>query len=579
MNRAVYAHILSTYFKSPGVIFSVIAEFLRTLITRVIVVVVLAQMVAAVSVGDFDEAQSQVFIYVILSLVGVIIGAAGILVGTLAENLTYKSLVPGFYAKLTGKDLSFYRDHQTGYLTTIFRHYLDSGIMLCRQLRGEVVKVFVSLVAPIVVLMLASWKLGLLAAAMIIVQTVYIFWASSKANKYRKASHEIYKRITGEVADDITNIVAYKNAGNDEQNIDRMRNLHAQEHEMFWLRRKTVVLLDLPRNFILTIFAGLVFFIALDTSAPQEEVVALLVLAITYIFQIFRIVSDLPDLFVALDDQVTRIYPTLEILSTKHEKIRDPDNPQSFKLGSASIEFKNVNFGYKNGKKHSKVLQDFNLKISDKEHVGIVGLSGAGKSTLANLLMRFDQPTDGSISIGGYDIAAICQADLRKQIAYVAQEPLLFHRSIRENIIYGNEHASEKEVMQAAKIAHADEFIARLDQGYDTVVGERGIKLSGGQKQRIVIARAILKNARILLFDEATSALDSQSEQIIHKALPEIIKNKTAIIIAHRLSTIAHLDRIVVIHDGKVEESGTHQELIARNGRYAALWARQAGEL
>lgn len=189
--------------------------------------------------------------------------------------------------------------------------------------------------------------------------------------------------------------------------------------------------------------------------------------------------------------------------------------------------------------------------------------------------MRFDEVVEGSIKINGIDIRDVAQSDLRRNIAYVSQEPVLFHRTVRENIAYHRQDATDEQVKNAAKAAHADEFISELPKGYDTIVGERGVKLSGGQKQRVVIARAVLKNAPIILFDEATSALDSRSEYIIQRALPEIIGKHTAIIIAHRLSTVAQLDRIIVIHDGKISEQGTHNQLLANKDTYYSLWQRQ----
>ena len=221
------------------------------------------------------------------------------------------------------------------------------------------------------------------------------------------------------------------------------------------------------------------------------------------------------------------------------------------------------------------VFKNLNIKIGANEQVGVVGLSGAGKSTLASLLMRFDDVDSGSISIGGTDIRAVKQNELRRNIAYVPQEPLLFHRSVRDNIAYYNPEASDAEVERAAQAAHAHDFIKKMPRGYGTIVGERGIKLSGGQKQRIAIARAVLKDAPVMIFDEATSALDSESEQIIQRALPEILGKRTAIIIAHRLSTVAGLDRIIVMHDGAVAESGTHDQLLRKKGRYYALWQKQ----
>ncbi len=208
----------------------------------------------------------------------------------------------------------------------------------------------------------------------------------------------------------------------------------------------------------------------------------------------------------------------------------------------------------------------------------MVGPSGGGKTSITKLLLRFMDIQHGSITVDGRDIREMTQADLRRCITYVPQEPLLFHRSIRENIAYGVENASDKQIMEAADRAHASEFIEDLADGYDTLVGERGVKLSGGQKQRIAIARAMLKDAPIVVLDEATSALDSESEVAIQAALKELMKDKTAVVIAHRLSTIQNMDHIVVLNKGKVAEEGTHNTLKSKkNGLYAKLWAHQSG--
>jgi ATP-binding cassette subfamily B protein len=217
------------------------------------------------------------------------------------------------------------------------------------------------------------------------------------------------------------------------------------------------------------------------------------------------------------------------------------------------------------------------LKIKAGEKVGLVGHSGSGKTTLTRILLRFSDIQKGTIAIDGQDITHITQDDLRRHIAYVPQEPILFHRSLAENIGYGQANASQAEIKAVAKLAHADEFIASLPEKYKTLVGERGVKLSGGQRQRVAIARAMLKNAPILVLDEATAALDSESEALIQDALWKLMEGRTAIVVAHRLSTIQKMDRIIVMDDGKVIEQGTHKELLRLNGQYAKLWQRQSG--
>ena len=251
------------------------------------------------------------------------------------------------------------------------------------------------------------------------------------------------------------------------------------------------------------------------------------------------------------------------------------DIPTALKLKTAQgeIVWNDVMFEY--GK--NRVFDQFNLTIKEGERVGLVGSSGAGKTTFVSLLLRQPDITSGKIVIDGQDISQVTQDSLREAIAVVPQEPMLFHRSIKENIAYGNPLATDSEIREVAKKAQAHEFIMALEKGYDTLVGERGVKLSGGQKQRVAIARAMLKDAPILILDEATSALDSESEVEIQKALHLLMEGKTVIAIAHRLSTLREMDRILVLDKGKIIEDGTHTQLVEKEGLYARLWKHQAG--
>jgi ATP-binding cassette subfamily B protein len=258
-------------------------------------------------------------------------------------------------------------------------------------------------------------------------------------------------------------------------------------------------------------------------------------------------------------------------------EITDAPRAKKLKVTKGNIALHNVRFAYRDNSNDEEVFHDLTLTIPAGQKIGLVGPSGGGKSTLTRLLLRFDDVTSGAITIDDQDIRAVTQASLRQAISYVPQEPLLFHRSIIENIAYGKSDATLAQVREAARLAFADDFITKLPGGYDTIVGERGVKLSGGQRQRVAIARAILKDAPILVLDEATSALDSESEVYIQQALEQLMKGRTTLVVAHRLSTIQKLDRIIVLDNGVVVEDGTHRELLTHDGLYARLWSHQTG--
>jgi ABC-type multidrug transport system fused ATPase/permease subunit len=278
-----------------------------------------------------------------------------------------------------------------------------------------------------------------------------------------------------------------------------------------------------------------------------------------------RILRDLYEAFADAREMV-------EILKLSHG-IRDITGAKPLQVNAGVVDLVNVHFAFAS---NNPVLDNITLQVKSGERIGLVGPSGAGKSTLVRLLLRFYDIQQGSILIDGQNIRNITQSSLREAISFVPQDPILFHRSLHDNICYGKTDASDEEVIRAAKLAHCHEFIEKLTNGYDTFVGERGIKLSGGERQRVAIARAILKNAPILILDEATSSLDSHSEMLIQEALENLMKGKTVIVIAHRLSTIKKMNRIVVIDHGKILEEGNHDELVSRGGLYAHLWSLQS---
>ncbi|HEY4014360.1 MAG TPA: ABC transporter ATP-binding protein [Polyangiaceae bacterium] len=380
-------------------------------------------------------------------------------------------------------------------------------------------------------------------------------------------------QLTGRIVDSITNIknVIFFAAHESEDRIvahsvgDTFRAQRAQYRAFVQMR---LVLQGL--NFLIyAVILPLALRDLIDGTIGVGNFLLISTLTIQLIRNVFDMANNLPDTY----DMVGSIRDSLDMLIVPRD-IRDAPGAVELEVRRGEVAFDGVDFSYDANK---PVFRGLRLIIAPGQRVGLVGHSGAGKTTIATLVMRLYDLQGGSIAIDGQNIAAVTQRSLRRSIGLIPQDTILFHRTLMENIRYGRPEAGDDEVLRAAKGAHAHEFIESLPDGYRTLVGERGVKLSGGQRQRIAIARALLKDAPILILDEATSALDSESEALIQSGMHEAMAGKTVIAIAHRLSTLAHLDRLIVLDRGVIVEDGTHADLLARRGVYARLWARQVG--
>lgn len=459
---------------------------------------------------------------------------------------------------------------QTSKLTAAYVRFTDTTLFQVMGLVWALIFASVILVtrAPLYVAALVGFTMLYIVVAVIITRKV------RKLNEIEaKASNE----QTGQLADAITNVMAIKSfaASKTEAGRYAVTSEHTRQTTMALMR--ATLKREAGFGSIGTALDAVAIMVAVSSIVLFDANIATVFLILAY-------TSDILQRLWEFSTQALRDYnraigdaqSMLDVLAIE-PSIKDPKHPQKSKISKGAITFDNMSFAHTGTNENDPLFNAMNLQIKASEKIGLIGHSGSGKTTLTRLLLRFSDVSDGAILIDGQNIAAISQDDLRKSIAYVPQEPLLFHRSIRENIAYGKPEATEEEIVDAARKAHAMEFIDKLSEGMETLVGERGVKLSGGQRQRIAIARALLKDAPILVLDEATSALDSESEKLIQAALWELMKNRTAIVIAHRLSTIQKMDRILVLEDGEIVEEGTHKQLVEKQGTYAQLWAHQSG--
>ncbi len=474
------------------------------------------------------------------------------------------------FSYLTYHSAEYFSNRFAGALANKIGNASDSGSRIIQTTLWQMIPLIMSFIVGMIVLSTANPILTGIMAAWIVVFLVIMTFLANKRRPLARAAAESGSTMKGVMVDSASNMTAVHQSGHHEFEISHLQDYILDSRDAgrrIWFYSEWSLVTG---NVLMAVYMFTMIGTAVRLLQAGLVTVGDIAMIISLMMGQMRQLLFIGNEINKLMDDYGQTAEGLNEILVPHDIVDDKD-AKDLKTNGGTIVFDDVSFGYGN----SVVFDHFQLKVPGGQKVGLVGHSGAGKTSLTALLLRQYDVKEGSIVIDDQDISETTQVSIRRQIAIVPQDTSLFHRTIRENIRYGNLNATDADVERAAKQAQAHDFIMSLPKKYDTMVGERGIKLSGGQRQRVAIARAILKNAPILVLDEATSALDSESEACIQQALQELMKGKTVLAIAHRLSTLRMMDRIIVLDKGKIAEDGTHDELIEKKGIYARLWESQ----
>ncbi len=498
------------------------------------------------------------------------------------QNWWQAYVLPKFEAEIRVDALKYVLSHSYRYFSHQFSGNIASRIkdlpksleMIRMILCWNVVASLSVIIATLAFMTAINGWCALILGTWIVMQLCIIIFFGKFTNLAAERNAEDKNRLNGSIVDIISNITSVKLFSTNHNEIDYIKQQQAQEIEsnkcLILSYNKLRLWVDIPVTFTLIGLISALIVSWKHNLISAGDVAFITQSTYSVMIQIWFLGESLATLY----GEIGLARQALTVLQTPHDVI-DVPNAKILQIKSGLIEFDNVTFNYQHG---NRLFQNKYITIEPGSKVGLVGFSGSGKTTFANLILRLFDVHTGQIRIDGQNITEVTQDSLHAAIAMIPQDTSLFHRTLMENIRYGRENATDQEVIQASIEAHCHEFITKLPEQYQTLVGERGMRLSGGQRQRIAIARAMLKNAPIVILDEATSALDSVTEQLIQKSLQTIIKGRTAIVIAHRLSTLANMTRILVFDKGQIIEDGSHEQLLQQDGRYAHMWRMQSGD-
>lgn len=479
------------------------------------------------------------------------------------------------YEHLHRVSLRFHLDRQTGGLSRV----IDRGVLgmqsVLRLAVFNVVPTAVELLlVTAIIWRMFDWRYALVTFLAVVIYVVFTSMLAGRRGRYRRTLNETDNEASSKSLDSLLNYETVKYFGNEAHEAARYDKALARYERAAVRVQVSLNMLNLGQAAIIATGLTVIMLMAASSMAAGEMTIGSFVLINTYLIQLYQPLNFLGMVYMTIKQGLVDMEQMFTLMEVDAE-VTDKPGAKPLVATGGEVRFDNVHFGYRLNR---EILHGISFTIPAGRRVAIVGPTGGGKSTISRLLFRFYDVTGGRVLIDGQDIRDVTQASVRAAIGVVPQDTVLFNDTIRYNIGYGKPTASSAEIEQAARLAQVHDFVTRLPEGYDTMVGERGLKLSGGEKQRVAIARTILKDPRILILDEATSALDTRTEQEIQGAFRAVMSHRTTLVIAHRLSTVIDADEIIVLNDGSIEERGSHASLLAHDGLYARMWAMQADE-
>jgi ATP-binding cassette, subfamily B, bacterial len=536
-----------------------------------------ALSVQAIVARDVGLVQKYAIWALLLAVFYCICWSTGHLIVSQNAIIGAKYIQDRFFANFLQKDYDFYGNAFFGSLGAQAARIRDAFGGYGELVTLSIPKQTTIVLGGVIIISLQSPLLAVVTVASMVFVLSFTMLSSSWRLKYRRLVSEESSKIAGHIGDALSHATTVKNFASEDMERRRLRQSMKSWSRAQYISWASSLPADNGRMVLAALTTAALLVLSARLYVQGQISLTVVVLIQLYVIKLIGATLEIAELVKRYEEVMGMAYEPVKTMLVP-ATVLDSEHPKRLKRqNSYHIELDDVSYHYPEAANKRAAVKDFSLQITPGEKIGLVGYSGSGKTTLSKLLLRFMDVNDGRIIINGINIRDVRQHELRGLIGYVPQEPLLFHRTVRENIAYGRPGASDKEVLKAARMAYVNEFVEDLPNGYDTIVGERGVKLSGGQRQRVAIARALLKNAPILVMDEATSALDSESERLIQEALWRLMDDRTAVVIAHRLSTIRRMDRIVVMDKGKIVQVGTHRELLHdKQGIYARLWAHQS---